>query len=184
MYSDTLGEIRLFAGAKPPRNWLVCNGQTMSINTNMALYSLLGTTYGGNGTTTFMLPDFSGRLPIHPGKNYPLGKTGGSNTNVLQWSQLPGHCHQIDQSKLKLKCRSATTGGVSSPSPLNSYPGNSGSDFSYNPKISAGRGAALSAGAVEVTAGNVGNSKPLENMMPSLCINFIICIAGYYPSPA
>lgn len=183
MYSDTLGEIRLFAGATPPRNWLLCNGQTMSINTNMALFSLLGTTYGGNGTTTFALPDFRGRLPIHPGKNYPLGKTGGANTTVLQWNQLPGHRHQFDDSKLKLKCRSAATGGVSSPTPLNNYPGNSGSDFSYNPKISEGRITALAQGAVEVTEGNVGNGKPLDNMMPSLCVNFIICINGLYPSP-
>lgn len=177
----TLGEIRMFGGNYAPQGWATCNGQLLPINANQALFSLLGTAYGGNGSTTFALPDFRGRVPLHPGPSHELGKRAGTNYNVLQWNQLPGHTHTVDASKQKLKCRSTAIGGTQSPNPLNNYPSDSASDFSY---ADANTGAAvyLADAAVEVTAGTVGSNVPLENMMPSLCVNFIICVQGIYPS--
>lgn len=177
----TIGEIRLFAGSFAPRNWAICNGQALSITQNQALFSILGLTYGGDGVSTFKLPDFKGRLPIHPGANHPLGKQAGTNANILQLNQLPGHTHTVDATKQKIKCRSVSTGTSQSPNPKANYPSNSVSDFSYA-DLDASTPVYLASDAVEVTVGAAGAGAPLENMMPSLCIHFIICQYGIYPT--
>jgi len=173
----TLGEIRLIAGASIPKGWLVCDGRKMSVPQNQALYSLLGTTYGGDGVKFFCLPDFQGRTPIHPTSIFKLGLKDGENANTLQPAQLPAHPHPVE--KQKVRCRASATGGVRSANPRNNYPTNSNNDFSY---ASTNATAGLAQDAVVLTSSSVGASKPMENMMPSLCLNFIICINGLYPA--
>ena len=102
MSDQYLGEIRMFAGNYAPEGWAMCNGQLLMINQNEALFSLIGTTYGGDGQTTFALPDLQGRVPVHTGRNnvtgtvYPLGQKGGTETVTLVADQLPRHTHAVN----------------------------------------------------------------------------------------
>src|SRR5712691_11879861 len=90
-----IGEIDIFAFSFPPRNWALCNGQTLSIAQNQALFSILGTTYGGNGVSTFALPNLQGRVPIHVGNGFAQGQTGGEEGHVLAMGEVPQHGHQM-----------------------------------------------------------------------------------------
>src|ERR1700690_3803180 len=94
MGTPYLGEIRIFSFGFPPKGWALCNGQTMAINQNQAIFSLLGTTYGGNGVTNFNLPNLQGRMPVHVGGGIVLGQAGGETAHTLTVSELPAHTHQ------------------------------------------------------------------------------------------
>jgi len=165
-----LGEIRLFGGNFAPVAWAFCNGQLLSISENSALYSLLGTTYGGDGVQTFGLPNLQGRLPLHQGQlaggsNYPIGQLAGSETVTLIGNQIGAHGH-------------AMKGGVTatSGSPANAVPGTSAVGF----YLAAGSGGPLNFNAGSVQA-NVGG-QPHDNMMPYLALSFIIATEGIFPS--
>lgn len=170
MSDPFIGEIRLFAGNFNPRNWAFCNGQLMPISQNAALFSLLGTTYGGDGRTTFALPDLRGRVPIHAGQgaglsNYPLGNRGGAEQVTLTPEQLPSHRHAL----------MATEAAAGAPSPANhllAMP-------EETPIYSASEPTAtLADSAIAATGGN----QPHENRAPYLAVNYIIALVGIFPT--
>lgn len=164
-----LGEIRMFSGNYAPQGWALCNGQTLQINGNEALYSLLGVVYGGDGQTTFALPDLRGRLPIHISSQYPLGNKGGTETVTITAAELPTHTHLVGAN--------STVGEATQSSPENNVWGVT--DFGgYQTNVGSGL-IQMNPTLVEP----VGSNLPHDNMMPSLTINFIIATVGLYPTP-
>jgi microcystin-dependent protein len=170
MAEPFLAEIRLMSISFAPAGWALCNGQFLLINQNQALFSLLGTTYGGNGTTNFALPDLRGRTPIHLGGGHPLGERAGAQAHTLSIAEMPAHTHVLSASPLQ--------GNSVFPRPLGganllaSDPGNA-----YAP-ADAGTLAALAPG----TVANVGGSQAHLNMQPFLTLTFCIAISGIFPS--
>lgn len=170
MSDPFIAEIRIFAGNFAPRGWALCNGQLMSISQNTALFSLLGTTYGGNGTTTFALPNLQGNVPIQQGQGpglslYSLGEqTGVPNVTLLQ-TEMPQHTHSM----------LANTGPGNDTKPANNSLANSGATAIYSD--TANPNDAMSPAAVTIT----GSSQPHENMQPYLVLNFIIALQGIFP---
>jgi microcystin-dependent protein len=170
-----IGEIRMFAGNFAPKGFALCNGQILAISQNTALFSILGTTYGGNGQTTFALPNLQGRVPMHAG-NGPglsprsLGETGGEETVTLITTQIPMHTHQLN----------AGSGQGDANTPENNYNGvyidqNTGSGYNT---YSTTANVKMNATAIGIT----GGSQPHDNMPPFQCINYIIALEGIYPS--
>ena len=166
-----IGEIRMFAGNFPPRNWAFCEGQLLPIAQNTALFSILGTTYGGNGQTTFALPDLRGRVPLHPAQgpglsNYTLGEMGGTETNTLTVAQMPAHNH--------------TVSAVAAEGNQNSPTGNLPADTKLLDKeySDASTTTLMKNSMIGVTGGN----QPVNNVQPYTAINYIICIQGIFPS--
>ncbi|MDQ3927758.1 MAG: tail fiber protein [Chloroflexota bacterium] len=165
-----MGEIALFPYNFAPLGWALCNGQLLSISTNTALFSLLGTTYGGNGQTTFALPDLRGRVPMSSGQgpglsNYQLGQTGGSESVTLIQSQMPAHTHSV----------SAATGAGTSASPDGKvWAASSARDnlYAVTPNTT------MAAQAV----GAAGGNQPHDNTQPYLTLNYCIALEGIYPS--
>ena len=169
MSEGFLGQIIWFAGNFAPRNWEFCNGQILMINSNQSLYSLLGTTYGGDGRTTFALPDLRGRIPLSPGQDpslssYSAGNKGGSETVTLTTSQIASHTHQLR----------ASNETATQDNPSNNALANSSVNIynSSNPNVSMNA----------VSIGNSGGGQGHENRQPILATNYIICINGIYPS--
>ena len=175
MSDPFLGEIRLVGFTFAPQGWALCDGQLLSIAQKTALFSLLGTTYGGNGQTTFALPDLRGRVPIHPGQgpglsNYVLGEQSGSENVTLNTSQLPGHNHPLASSNQQ---GSSSDPSGYFPAVLNDPAGT----IAVNGYL-ASSNSTLNPAAIGVTGGN----QPHSNIQPFLCVNFIICLQGIYPS--
>ena len=162
-----IGEIRMFGGNFAPQNWATCDGQLLVISENEALFNLIGTTYGGDGQTTFALPDLRGRLPIHQGSlqgsSYTQGENGGVETVTLTAGQLPAHTHALNGSTVAAASRSLA-GNVSAKSTRSVYGTNTTVPLAP---------AALAA---------AGGSQPHDNNQPYLCVNFIISLFGVYPS--
>ncbi len=167
----------MFAGNFAPRGWAFCQGQLLSIAQNTALFSLLGTTYGGNGQTTFALPDLRGRVSISPGQgpglpSVTLGETSGVPTVTLLSTQIPQHNHTIRGSASGL-------GNTANPA------GNSlgiGAVASDSSPVNMYNSAAPSVALNPLTCGLTGGSQPHNNMQPYLGMNYIICMEGIYPS--
>ena len=161
-----LGEIRMFGGNFAPQGWATCDGQILPIAQNTALFSLLGTTYGGNGQTTFALPDLRGRLPVHIGGGLTIGQADGSETVISTTTNLPAHTHAANAAS------AATT-----LSPAGQYwaadPG-----ANVAPYAAAPDGRVMSGTAI----GAQGGSQPHANMQPFLAVTFIIALEGIYPS--
>lgn len=164
-----IGEIVMFAGNFAPRGWALCDGQLLAISESMALFSILGTTYGGDGRATFGLPDLRGRVPLHPGtvaglSTYSLGQRGGAETVTITPAQMPSHNHTATSTVTASEAQVRGTGtqvvGLTS-----------GGD----------RGAATAA-TVSTTVGSTGGSQAHENRSPYLAINFIIATLGTFPS--
>ena len=171
MSTPFLGEIRMFGGTFAPRSWAFCNGQLLAIAQNDALWSLLGTTYGGDGQETFALPDLQGRVPVHRGQgpglsSYDLGQMGGTESVTLVTQQLPAHTHAF----------SAST-AAGSPT---SEPGGSVTASSSAPLYAEPVGALTSMSAQAITPS--GGTQPHDNVAPFLCVTFIICLEGIFPS--
>jgi len=172
MAEPYLGEIRIFGGNFNPSGWALCNGQLLSIADNTALFALLGTTYGGNGTTTFALPDMRSRLPIHMGQGpglspYVIGQIGGEENVTVLTSQLPQHNHALQASILPVANSApagAMLGQLTSGQLYDTPPG--APDVQLNPQ-------SLAIG---------GGSQPHPNIQPYLCLNFIIALQGIFPS--
>ncbi len=157
-----IGEIRMFAGNFAPGGWMLCQGQLLSTATYSALYAVLGTTYGGNGTTTFSLPDLRGRVPVHAGTGFPLGAQGGAETVALTVNQIPAHTH----------APMGSDNGGSSNSPAGNVWANwTGSQFSDQGTTA---GSNMNAAALASTGANQAH----DNMLPYLAINFIIAVTG------
>lgn len=172
MSEPYVGEIRMFAGNFAPRGWSFCDGQLMAVSQNDALFSLLGTVYGGDGRTTFGLPDFRGRIPVHAGigpglSPRRLGAKGGEERVTLTPNQIPSHRHTAF----------ATDANASSSSPANSVLAKNTSVDAYTNDTSVGL-TPLNPNSIAAT----GGSLPHTNMGPSLAVNFIIALFGIYPS--
>jgi microcystin-dependent protein len=169
-----IGEIRLFAGNFAPAGWMFCEGQLLPISENDALFILIGTTYGGDGETTFALPDLRGRLPIHQGtgtglSTYTLGEAGGVEQVTLTVNQIPTHSHQLV----------GTGNFATSASPQ----GNAPAASSVVNVAAYGTDQPISAVSPSSVA-PVGGSQPHENFHPYLCINYIISLFGVFPPPS
>lgn len=159
-----IGDVRLFGFNFPPRYWLPCQGQTLAISQNQVLFSILGTTYGGDGITTFMLPDLSGRAPVHVGNGVSLGQSGGEENHTLTINEIPAHNHTVQASEQGSSVYTPV-GGAWAPA------GNSTNSYS------AAADSQMSASAISPT----GGSQPHTNMQPYLAMNYCICISGLYP---
>jgi microcystin-dependent protein len=166
MAQPYVGEIRMFGGNFAPAGWMFCHGQLLPISENEVLFQLIGTTYGGDGESTFALPDLRGRIPIHQGDGFILAETGGAEQITLTTSQIPFHSHPLLASGV---------GGQQS------NPGNlvlasvTGTDI-YSGDVPLGNMA-------PAAIGPVGGSQPHTNFQPYLCVNFIISLFGLFPSP-
>jgi microcystin-dependent protein len=170
MGTPYIGEIRMFAGSFAPAGWEICAGQLVSISENEALFNLIGTTYGGDGQSTFALPDLRSRFPVHQGtgpglSTYVIGQQAGVESVTLNSNQIPSHSHTMVASSAT-GTRSSAAGAVLA----------SGASVAvYRPSTAA---SALAADAMLPT----GGSQPHENMHPHLCINFIISLFGIFPT--
>jgi microcystin-dependent protein len=164
MGTPYLGEIKLFAGTYAPQGWATCDGQTLPISDYSALFSLLGTTYGGDGQTTFNLPDLRGRVPLHLGNGYIQGGLGGTETVSLTAAQLPAHTHTL-----------VATGTPNGKIPTGNVLAKSDGESPY---LQSGTPVAMQANAISST----GGSLPHDNLQPFLVITFIIALEGVYPS--
>jgi microcystin-dependent protein len=181
MASPYLSQIMMFGGNFAPKNWALCNGQSLAINQNQALFSLLGTTYGGNGVTTFNLPNLQSSLPVGMGQgpglsNYVLGQVGGAPNVTLNQATVPPHQHFM----MAVTNPSATTSSAISNTVLLGTPSVSGAEFYAKPPTSGPSlvPQVMAAGACST----VGNSQPHSNLMPSLCITFCIALTGVFPT--
>ncbi|MCC2546270.1 tail fiber protein [Hymenobacter sp. BT175] len=167
-----IGEIRLMGFDYAPNHWALCQGQLLPISTNQALYSLLGTTYGGDGRTTFALPNLNGRVPMGVGNGTMLGTVMGSETVTLTIDTMPAHIHAGISGTL------ATALGGLETSPNNHYPSD-GEPNQYG--LSSASPATMAADELKVTIANAGGSQPHENRQPFMALNYAICINGYFP---
>ena len=160
MAEPFLGEIRLMSFSFPPKGWALCNGQFLPINQNQPLFSLLGTVYGGNGQTTFALPDLRSRAPIYTGQSHTLGERGGEESHTLTQSELPQHNHGMQAS--------STNADAPDPTIL------ARSNNVYGP---AGNPTTLLPASISATG-----AQPHENMQPYSVISFCIALQGIFPS--
>ena len=168
MAQPYVGEIRMFAGNFAPAGWMFCEGQLLPISENETLFQLIGTTYGGDGESTFALPDLQGRIPIHHGNGFILAETGGAEEITLTQQQIPSHTHPLTGTH-----RTATQGNPG---------GNLHARFSQAnlfPYIEDTPNVNMAASAIAP----VGGSQPHTNFQPYLCINFIISMFGIFPPP-
>jgi microcystin-dependent protein len=167
-----IGEIRLVGFNYAPKNWALCQGQLLPVSTNQALFSLLGTTYGGDGRTTFGLPNLNGRVPMGVGSGTPLGAVMGAETVALTADTMPAHLHGGISGTL------ATALGGLETSPNAHYPSD-GEPAQYG--LSSASPATMAADELKVTIGNAGGSQPHENRQPYMAMNYAICLNGYFP---
>ena len=183
---EYIGIIKIFAGNFAPRGYLFCQGQILPITSYQALYSILGNVYGGDGRTTFALPDLRNRVPAGPSSNFPQGAvTGSASTTamgqgILSVANLPAHSHQATA------VINVNNEAGNSTDPTGNFLGSSGPaiDKEYNNSPATGT---MNAGAVSVTVGNTGNGTPfavqtnVDVMQPTIALNYIICTDGLYP---
>lgn len=158
-----VGEIRMFAGNFAPAGWMFCEGQLLPISEYETLFNLIGTTYGGDGQSTFQLPDLRGRLPVHQGNGFTLAQTGGVETVALTTTQIPSHTHPV----------LATTNSNTASLPNGAFLAAGPDIYDVNTP-----GTATMAPAIN----SVGGSQPHDNFQPYLCVDFIISLFGIFPS--
>ena len=164
MAQPYIGEIRMFGGNFAPVGWMFCEGQLLPISENEALFNLIGTTYGGDGQSTFALPDLRGRLPIHQGAGVVLAESGGAEQVTLTVSQIPAHTHAL----------TASTGPGNANTPGGNVTAESAAvQIYYADQPTVTMGQAISP---------VGGSQPHSNFQPYLCINFVISLFGIFPT--
>lgn len=164
MAEPFLSEIRIFSFVFAPRGWALCNGQLLPINQNQGLFSLLGTTFGGNGIQNFALPDFQGRTPIHAGGGHTLGERGGEQAHTLSIAEIPTHTHQAKATS-ELQNTVVPTGNyLALTAPSEFYSGT------------------INAAMMPQAVSNVGGSQAHLNMQPFLTLNFCIALQGIFPS--
>jgi len=163
MSEPFLAEVKIISWNFPPKGWAFCNGQLLPINQNQALFSLLGTTYGGDGRTTFALPNLQGSMPVHVGQGIALGQRGGETAHTLNISEMPAHNH-------------IPVGSNINPPPFPTATGNLWSANNAKPFAASATGS-MNPACVAVA----GGSQPHENMSPYLVLNFIIALQGIFP---
>lgn len=161
-----IGEIRMFGGNFAPLGWALCNGQLLPIAENEALFTLIGTTYGGDGQSTFALPDLRGRVPLHQSSTYPIGQSGGQEAIILTSQTTPGHTHQLSASA-QVGTLNSPAGAFLAPNPVSAILQFGGDEpVLYPPNLVTPQ----------------GGSQPHENLQPFQCVNFIISLEGIFPS--
>ena len=165
MSQPYVGEIRLFAGNFAPLNWAFCDGQLMSIAENIVLFELIGTTYGGDGQSTFQLPDLRGRVPVHQGSGHVQGESGGQEAVTLTAAQMPAHGHAMYASTAAASATQGPSGVLASSAAMRLY-GSGAPNMAMDPNALAQAGA----------------SQPHENMPPFVALNYIISLFGVFPS--
>jgi microcystin-dependent protein len=180
MAEPFLSEIRIMSFNFPPKGWAFCNGQLLPINQNQALFSLLGTTYGGNGQTNFALPNLQGRVPIHEGATHLLGENGGTETHTLTLGQMPAHAHGLQATgnpgTASTPAGSALAQRVPASTPDQIFThGFESPDNAYGPAQSL---VPMSSQAV----GSTGAAQPHSNLQPYLTLHFCIALQGIFPS--
>jgi microcystin-dependent protein len=163
MAEPFLSEIRIMSFGFPPKGWALCNGQILPINQNQALFSLLGTTYGGDGRVNFALPDLRSRVPIHMGSGHTLGERGGEQAHTLSISEIPTHTHVMNASDTPPETNSASSGYLAAAANAYGPPSNL---VAMSP----------------AEAGNAGGSQAHLNMQPFLALSFCIALQGIFPS--
>lgn len=166
MAQPYVGEIRMFGGNFAPAGWQFCEGQLLPISENETLFQLIGTTYGGDGQSTFALPDLRGRIPIHQGNGFILAETGGAEEITLTVPQIPAHTHAL--------LASSGPGGGASPA---------GTVVAEAPGVSLLIEDVTSVNMNAAAISPIGGSQPHTNFQPYLCVNFIISLFGIFPSP-
>jgi len=172
MSEPFIAEIRIFAGNFAPRSWAFCNGQLLPVSQNTALFSLIGTTYGGDGRTTTALPNLQGRAAMHPGRgpgltSRRLGQRGGTEMVTLSEAQMPNHTHQARAANVPFGVQAPNSNRVLDRSNINAYQ----TSISNNLVATA-----------DQSLPNAGGSQPHNNLQPFLTLNFIIALQGLYPS--
>ncbi len=167
MAQPYVGEIRMFGGNFAPAGWMFCEGQLLPISENETLFQLIGTTYGGDGQSTFALPDLRGRIPIHQSNDFILAETGGAEEITLTVTQMPAHSHPL----------LGSTGNGAQANPQNNVLASSTVVKPYANENAI-------AGLAPTSIGTVGGSRAHTNFQPYLCINFIISLFGIFPSPS
>jgi microcystin-dependent protein len=165
MAQPYVGEIRMFAGNFAPAGWMFCEGQLLPISENETLFQLIGTTYGGDGESTFALPDLRGRIPIHQGNGFILAETGGAEEITLTVQQIAAHSHPW----------LASEAPATALTPVNNMPAEASKRFYVAPS-------SVSAMAPQ-SMSPTGGSQPHTNFQPYLCVDFIISLFGIFPSP-
>ena len=166
MAQPYVGEIRMFAGNFAPAGWMFCEGQLLPISQNETLFQLIGTTYGGDGQSTFALPDLRGRIPIHQGNGFILAETGGAEEITLTVQQIPAHSHPL----------LGSTQNASNASADGHVPGKTSSNI-----YSSQEQPVVSMSPLAISP--IGGSQPHTNFQPYLCVDFIISLFGIFPSP-
>lgn len=163
MSQPFLSEIKMMSFSFPPKGWAFCNGQLMPINQNQALFSLLGTTYGGNGMTTFALPNLQGKVPVHMGSGFALGQTGGEASHTLSIAEMPQHPHVFQ----------GTTNNADNPAVTGNLMATSANLYTAANNLTT---------LDPSTVGNAGGSQAHENMQPYLAVSFCIALQGIFPT--
>lgn len=166
MAQPYVGELRLFAGNFAPAGWMFCDGSLLPISENETLFQLIGTTYGGDGQSTFAVPDLRGRLTVHQGNGFVLAQTGGAEQVTLTTSQIPAHAHTQLASGTVATQNAPSTNVFAQAATADAY-------------VTGGPFVALDPAAMAFTGGN----QPHSNLQPYLCINYIISLFGIYPTP-
>jgi microcystin-dependent protein len=166
MAQPYVGEIRMFAGNFAPAGWMFCEGQLLPISENETLFQLIGTAYGGDGESTFALPDLRGRIPVHQGNSLTLAETGGAEEITLTVAQIPAHAHPF----------MASIAAGDQISPAGNLPAQA---FNLSIYINDASNGSFNASAITP----VGGSQPHTNLQPYLCVDYIISLFGIFPSP-
>src|SRR5438034_518488 len=168
MAQPYVGEIRMFGGNFAPAGWMFCEGQLLPISGNETLFNLIGTTYGGDGQSTFALPDLRGRLPLHQGNGFTLAETGGAEEVTLTTNQIPAHSHPLLGTNALANTNSPANAFLASSSGVTIFPyGTDQPTTTLSPQ----------------SVSTLGGSQPHTNFQPYLCVSFIISLFGLYPQP-
>jgi microcystin-dependent protein len=170
MSTPFLSEIRIMSFNFAPKGWVLCNGQLLPINQNQAIFSLLGTTYGGDGRVNFALPDLRGRVALHMGQGFTEGQRGGEEAHTVIQSEMPAHVHVPNAD--------AKAGDATQGVPLNVLPANAAPTPIYSTGGGGMQAVAMNPGMVT----NAGGSQPHQNRQPYLCLSFCIALQGIFPS--
>jgi microcystin-dependent protein len=166
MAQPYVGELRMFAGNFAPAGWMFCEGQLLPISENETLFQLIGTTYGGDGQSTFALPDLRGRIPLHQGNGFILAETGGAEEITLTVNQLPAHSHPMLATTTITNDSNPATGVIAQSNSFDAYQSEAPTTAMAPQAISS-----------------IGGSQPHTNFQPYLCVDFIISLFGIFPSP-
>jgi microcystin-dependent protein len=173
MSEPFLAEVRIMSFVFAPKGWALCNGQLMPINQNQALFSLLGTTFGGDGRVNFALPDFRGRTPIHVGSGHTVGERGGEQAHTLSQAEMPSHTHLL----------MGSSANATSPLPTGNVPARGTTAVGGNPINYYSTNVSNVVAMAPASVSNVGGSQAHLNMQPFLALSFCIALQGIFPSP-